>query len=297
MRRSRPDSNPATFPSANARRLPSTCLAHHSTMPRPEGVCDGAVMMTDNLARYPSLEQRTVLVTGGASGIGAAIVEAFCEQGWRYAFLDRDEAAAAALVKRLGAAAPLFLSCDLTDVAALRRAISRAAAERGPITVLVNNAARDDRHAIEAVTPEMWDNIMAVNLRHQFFAAQAVIAGVVASGGGSIVNLGSISWLIGHGGMSGYLSAKAAVTGLTRALARDLGPRNIRVNSVLPGWTMTERQIALWLTAGTEKDLMARQCLKRKLMPRDIANMVLFLAADDSAMCTNQSYIVDGGWV
>ncbi len=222
-------------------------------------------MMTDNLARYPSLEQRTVLVTGGASGIGAAIVEAFCQQGSRVAFLDRDEAAAGALVKRLGAAAPLFLSCDLTDVAALRRAISRAAAELGPITILVNNAARDDRHAIEAVTPEMWDNIMAVNLRHQFFAAQAVIAGMVASGGGSIVNLGSISWLIGQGGMPGYLSAKAAITGLTRALARDLGPRNIRVNSVLPGWTMTERQIALWLTPEAEKDLMARQCLKRKL--------------------------------
>ena len=254
-------------------------------------------MMTDNLARYPSLEQRTVLVTGGASGIGAAIVEAFCQQGSRVAFLDRDETAAAALVKRLGDDAPLFLSCDLTDIIALRRAISRVAGELGPITILVNNAARDDRHAIEAVTPEMWDNIMAVNLRHQFFAAQAVIDGMVASGGGSIVNLGSISWLVGQGGMPGYLSAKAAITGLTRALARDLGPRNIRVNSVLPGWTMTERQIALWLTAEAEKDLMARQCLKRKLMPRDIANMVLFLAADDSAMCTNQSYIVDGGWV
>jgi NAD(P)-dependent dehydrogenase (short-subunit alcohol dehydrogenase family) len=254
-------------------------------------------MMTDNLARYPSLEQRTVLVTGGASGIGAAIVEAFCEQGSRVAFLDRDETAAAALIKRLGDDAPLFLSCDLTDIAALRRAISRVAGELGPITILVNNAARDDRHAIEAVTPEMWDNIMAVNLRHQFFAAQAVIDGMVASGGGSIVNLGSISWLVGQGGMPGYLSAKAAITGLTRALARDLGPRNIRVNSVLPGWTMTERQIALWLTPEAEEDLMARQCLKRKLMPRDIANMVLFLAADDSAMCTNQSYIVDGGWV
>jgi NAD(P)-dependent dehydrogenase (short-subunit alcohol dehydrogenase family) len=254
-------------------------------------------MMTDDLARYPSLAQRTVLVTGGASGIGATIVEAFCQQGSRVAFLDRDETAAAALVERLGAAAPLFLSCDLTDITALRRAISRVAGERGPITVLVNNAARDDRHAIEAVTPEMWDSIMAVNLRHQFFAAQAVIAGMVASGGGSIVNLGSISWLVGQGGMPGYLSAKAAITGLTRALARDLGPRNIRVNTVLPGWTMTERQIALWLTPEAEKDLMARQCLKRKLMPRDIANMVLFLAADDSAMCTNQSYIVDGGWV
>jgi len=255
--------------------------------------------MTDTFARYPSLARRTVLVTGGASGIGAAIVEAFYQQGARVAFLDRDETAAAKLLGQLGTGgeAPLFLSCDLTDIAALRRAVSRAAAERGPITILINNAARDDRHAIKEVTPEMWDSIMAVNLRHQFFAAQAVIDGMAAAGGGSIVNLGSISWLVGQGGMPGYLSAKAAITGLTRALARDLGPRNIRVNSVLPGWTMTERQIALWLTPEGEKELMARQCLKRKLMPRDIANMVLFLAADDSAMCTNQSYIVDGGWV
>ena len=254
-------------------------------------------MTTDKLARYPSLEQRTVLVTGGASGIGAAIVEAFCQQGSRVAFLDRDEAAATALIERLDAASPLFLSCDLTDIAALRQAIAVAAAALGPIAVLVNNAARDDRHAIEAVTPEMWDGIMAVNLRHQFFAAQSVVDGMVAAGGGSIVNLGSISWLVGQGGMPGYLAAKAAIAGLTRALARDLGPRNIRVNSVLPGWTMTERQIALWLTAEGEQELMARQCLKRKLMPSDIASMVLFLAADDSAMCTNQSYIVDGGWV
>jgi D-xylose 1-dehydrogenase len=255
--------------------------------------------MTDNFARYPSLDQRVVLVTGGASGIGASIVEAFWQQGARVAFLDRDEAAAVKLLAQLGSGdgAPLFLGCDLTDIAALRAAIARAAAALGPITILVNNAARDDRHAIEAVTPEMWDGIMANNLRHQFFAAQAVIAGMEASGGGAIVNLGSISWVVGQGGMPGYLSAKAAITGLTRALARDLGPKNIRVNTVLPGWTMTERQIALWLTPEAEKDLMARQCLKRKLMPRDIANMVLFLAADDSAMCTNQSYIVDGGWV
>ncbi len=255
--------------------------------------------MTDTFARYPSLARRTVLVTGGASGIGAAIVEAFCQQGARVAFLDRDETAAAKLLGQLdsGGEAPLFLSCDLTDIAALREAIARAAAALGPITILINNAARDDRHAIEAVTPEMWDGIMANNLRHQFFAAQAVIAGMAAAGGGAIVNLGSISWVVGQGGMPGYLSAKAAITGLTRALARDLGPKNIRVNTVLPGWTMTERQLTLWLTPEAEKDLMARQCLKCRLMPRDIANMVLFLTADDSAMCTNQSYIVDGGWV
>jgi NAD(P)-dependent dehydrogenase (short-subunit alcohol dehydrogenase family) len=254
--------------------------------------------MTDNFARYPSLRNRVALVTGGASGIGAAIVEAFHEQDSRVAFLDRDEKASAALIARFGtgAGAPLFLSCDLTDIAALRQAVSHAAAALGPITVLVNNAARDDRHAIATVTPEMWDGIMANNLRHQFFAAQAVITGMEAAGGGAIVNLGSTSWVVGQGGMPGYLSAKAAIAGLTRALARDLGPKNIRVNSVLPGWTMTERQIALWLTPEGEKELMTRQCLKRKLMPRDVANMVLFLAADDGAMCTNQSYIVDGGW-
>jgi D-xylose 1-dehydrogenase len=253
-------------------------------------------MIADNLAHYPSLSGRTVLVTGGASGIGSAIVEAFWEQDARVAFLDRDAVAGAALAEWLRAE-PLFINCDLADVGALRRAVDRAAAEFGPITVLVNNAARDDRHAIEEVTPEMWDGIMANNLRHQFFAAQAVIPGMAEAGGGAIVNLGSISWLIGQGGMPGYLSAKAAIAGLTRALARDLGVKNIRVNSVLPGWTMTERQLALWLTPEAEKDLMARQCLKRRLMPRDIANMVLFLAADDSAMCTSQSYIVDGGWV
>jgi NAD(P)-dependent dehydrogenase (short-subunit alcohol dehydrogenase family) len=254
--------------------------------------------MTDNLARYPSLRQRVVLVTGGASGIGAAIVEAFHQQGARVAYLDRDEKAAAALMERLGSGegAPLFLSCDLTDIAALRSAVARAAAALGPITILINNAARDDRHAIESVTPEMWDGIMANNLRHQFFAAQAVIAGMAEAGGGAIVNLGSISWVVGQGGMPGYLSAKAGIAGLTRALARDLGPKNIRVNTVLPGWTMTERQVTLWLTPEGEKELMARQCLKRKLMPRDVANVVLFLAADDSAMCTNQSYIIDGGW-
>jgi NAD(P)-dependent dehydrogenase (short-subunit alcohol dehydrogenase family) len=254
--------------------------------------------MNSRGARYPSLAERAVLVTGGASGIGAAIVEAFCLQGARVAFLDIDEAGAAALVQRLGkeGRAPLFRRCDLTDIAALRQSIAALAGEVGQFRVLVNNAARDDRHEIAAVTPELWDRIMAVNLRHQFFAAQAVAEGMATAGGGSIVNLGSISWLIGQGGMPGYLTAKAAVAGLTRALARDLGPQNIRDNAVLPGWTMTERQLALWLTPEAEAELMQRQCLKQKLMPHHVASMVLFLAAEDSAMCTSQSYIVDGGW-
>jgi D-xylose 1-dehydrogenase len=251
-------------------------------------------------ARYPSLVDRVVLITGGGSGIGAALVEAFHDQGARVAFVDIDESASQALVARLherGGHAPFFHRCDLTDIESLRATIAATSAALGTIRVLVNNAARDDRHSIESVTPERWDAIMSVNLRHQFFAAQAVIDGMASAGGGSIVNMGSISWMIGQGGMPGYLSAKAAITGLTRALARDLGPRNIRVNTVLPGWTMTERQIELWLTPEAEADLMTRQCLKQKLMPHHIASMVLFLAADDSAMCTNQSYIVDGGWV
>jgi NAD(P)-dependent dehydrogenase (short-subunit alcohol dehydrogenase family) len=251
-------------------------------------------------ARYPSLLDRVIFITGGGSGIGAALVEAFHGQGARVAFVDIDEPASQALVARLGERgghAPFFQRCDLTDIESLRAAIAAASAALGTIRVLVNNAARDDRHSIESVTPERWDAIMSVNLRHQFFAAQAVIDGMASAGGGSIVNMGSISWMIGQGGMPGYLSAKAAITGLTRALARDLGPRNIRVNAVLPGWTMTERQIKLWLTPEAEAELMARQCLKRKLMPHHVASMVLFLAAEDSAMCTSQSYIVDGGWV
>ena len=251
-------------------------------------------------ASYPSLERRTVLVTGGGSGIGASIVEHFCAQRARVAFLDIARGPSDALVKTIearGLDAPAFLPCDLRDVAALRSAVAEAEARLGPIRVLVNNAAHDERHTIESVTPEYWDDRFAVNLRHQFFAAQAVVPAMAEAGGGSIVNLGSTSWLVGQGGMPAYLSAKAAIAGLTRALARDLGPRNIRVNCIVPGWIMTERQITLWLTPEGEQELLHRQCLKRKLLPADIARVVLFFAADDSEACTSQSYIVDGGWV
>ncbi len=165
------------------------------------------------------------------------------------------------------------------------------------MTVLINNAARDDRHKMEDVTPEYWDERFATNLKHQFFSAQAVAPDMIAAGGGSIVNMGSVSWVIGQGGMPCYTTAKSAVQGLTRSLARDLGAHNIRVNSVLPGWIMTERQIEMWLNEDSEAELMARQCLKRKLVPDDIARVVLFFASDDSGACTNQSYIADGGWV
>jgi NAD(P)-dependent dehydrogenase (short-subunit alcohol dehydrogenase family) len=225
-------------------------------------------------------------------------VERFLDQGARVGFLDLNEAAAAALLKRLPRNAPVrFEACDLRDIAALQGAIEAVRAALGPIGVLINNAAHDDRHAIEEVTAEYWDERFAVNLRHQFFAAQAVIADMEAAGGGAIINLGSVSWMLGQGNMPCYTTAKSAVQGLTRALARDLGPRNIRVNCVVPGWIMTERQVEKWLTPEGEAELMARQCLKRKLLPDDIAKAVLFFASDDSGACTAQSYIVDGGWV
>jgi D-xylose 1-dehydrogenase len=251
-------------------------------------------------ASYPSLEGRVVFVTGGGSGIGASIVEHFCAQGSRVAFVDIERAASETLVDtigRRGQPAPAFVPCDVRDIAALRDAMAQVRDRLGPIRVLVNNAAHDERHAIERVTPEYWDDRFAVNLRHQFFAAQAVAPDMAAAGGGAIVNFGSTSWLVGQGGMPAYLSAKAAIAGLTRALARDFGPMNIRVNSIVPGWIMTERQVRLWLTPEGEQELLRRQCLKRKLLPEDVARVVLFFAADDSGACTSQSYIVDGGWV
>lgn len=249
-------------------------------------------------AIYPSLKDRTVLVTGGASGIGEAIVRQFIGQGSRVGFIDIDVEAAKQLLASLPAQAGAhFEHADLRDIAALRRAVSGIREALGPITILVNNAARDDRHSIKDVTPEFWDERIAVNLKHQFFAAQAVAPDMIEARRGSIVNIGSVSWVIGQGNMPCYTTAKSAVQGLTRALARDLGPNNVRVNSILPGWIMTQRQQDLWLTAEGEAELMQRQCLKRKLMPDDIARVVLFYAADDSGACTNQNYIVDGGWV
>jgi NAD(P)-dependent dehydrogenase (short-subunit alcohol dehydrogenase family) len=251
-------------------------------------------------ATYPSLKDRAVFVTGGGSGIGASIVEHFCGQGSKVAFVDIAREASEALVKSIaakGLPAPLFIECDITNIPALKKAIAEAKQKLGPIRVLVNNAAHDQRHPIDSVTPEYWDDRYAVNLKHQFFAAQAVYKDMAAAGGGAIVNLGSTSWVIGQGGMPCYTSAKSAVAGLTRALARDFGPLNIRVNCILPGWIMTERQIKLWLTPEAEKELLQGQCIKRKLVPDDIARMVLFLASDDSGGCSGQHYLVDGGWV
>ncbi|MGD9507980.1 MAG: SDR family NAD(P)-dependent oxidoreductase [Geminicoccaceae bacterium] len=251
-------------------------------------------------ATYPDLDGRSVLVTGGGSGIGAQIVRRFCEQGSRVAFLDVDRKASEELLEAIGhegSARPLFLPCDLRDIDALRRCVAQVGEANGPITVLVNNAARDDRHPFETVTPEYWDERFAVNLKHQFFAAQAAYPMMKEAGGGSVVNMGSTSWMAGQGGMAAYTAAKSGVLGLTRSLARDWGPDNIRVNSIAPGWIMTERQKTLWLNAEGERELMTRQCLKRQLVPDDIARVVLFMASDASSAMTNQSYIVDGGWI
>lgn len=251
-------------------------------------------------AIYPSLEGRSVFVTGGGSGIGASIVEHFCAQKSKVAFVDIDVEASRRLVDDIAARgdrAPLFIECDLRDIEWLRRAVAQAAEANGPITILINNAARDDRHRIEDVTPEYWDERQALNLKHQFFAAQAVIPMMRQAGGGVILNMGSTSWMVGQGGMPGYTAAKSGVVGLTRGLARDLGPDNIRVLSLAPGWIMTKRQIELWLTPEGEEELMRRQCLKRKLYPEDVARVVLFLCSDDASAITNQTYIVDGGWV
>jgi NAD(P)-dependent dehydrogenase (short-subunit alcohol dehydrogenase family) len=248
-------------------------------------------------ATYPTLRDKTVLITGGASGIGAAIVEHFAAQGARTAFIDIDAEAGAALTARLASSPhrPHFVAADLRGIEALQAAIQQVRGAIGPLKVLVNNAARDDRHGIDSVNPVLWDDLMAANLRHQFFCAQAVREDMAGSGGGSIVNLGSVSWMWGLGGMPVYLTAKAGIAGLTRALARDFGLDRIRVNSVVPGFVATERQMRLWMSPDGLKAMLDRQCLKDILQPDDIARMVLFLAADDSRLCTAQNFIVDGG--
>ena len=254
--------------------------------------------MTGEFATYPSLRDRVVFVTGGATGIGAEEVTQFARQGARVAFVDIADDAAASLCSALrdaGFPEPFYQHCDLTDIEALRSAIAAVGRRLGPVTVLVNNAANDQRHAWQDVTPAFWDERMATNLRHQFFAIQAVAPMMKAAGGGSIVNFGSISWHTNHGGMPAYTTAKAAVEGLTKGMARDLGPDGIRVNTVIPGWIMTQRQIDLWLTPEAEKDLMRAQCLKEKVYPVDVARLVLWLASDDSRMCTSQLWVVDGG--
>jgi len=247
-------------------------------------------------ASYPDLAGKVVLVTGGASGIGEAIVRRFAAQRALVGFLDINDEAGLALAAELGGNVR-YVHADLTDIAELRAAVAEVRAALGPITILVNNAAHDERHRTEDVTPEYWDGRVAVNLRHQFFAAQAVLGDMKAAGGGAIINFGSVSWMVGQGGMAAYTACKSAVLGLTRSLARDFGPDNIRVNAIAPGWIMTRRQKELWLTPEGEAELMQRQCLKRELVPDEIARVVLFLASEEASACTNQHYVVDGGWV
>lgn len=243
-------------------------------------------------AIYPSLKDRSVFVSGGGSGIGASIVEHFAAQGAKVAFVDIDEAASKEVASKTGAA---FFKCDIRDVKTYQATIAEAAATNGPITVLVNNAARDDRHEIEDVTLEFYDERMAVNLRHAYFAIQSVVPGMRAAGGGSVINFSSVSYHTLTPNLSVYQAAKAATIGMSRGLARDLGPDKIRVNSITPGWIMTRRQIELWLTPEAEAMQMRLQCLKEKLYPPDIARMALFLGSDDSRLITAQTFVVDGG--
>jgi NAD(P)-dependent dehydrogenase (short-subunit alcohol dehydrogenase family) len=258
--------------------------------------------MTSNgkLARYPSLQKAVVLITGGASGIGAAMVEIFALQGSRVAFLDIAEESAASLIAKLSPAAPnqpAFFKCDLTDIADLRSAIKKIEAQFGAIRVLVNNAASDNRHKLFEVTPEYWDERMNVNLRHHLFAIQAVAPGMTKAGGGSIINMSSISWMIPSTGLPAYITAKAGIVGLTRTLSRELGGSNIRVNCISPGAIMTERQRRLWMTPEYLAEIMRSQSIKRELTPEDVAKLVLFLASEDSSAITGQNFVIDGGWV
>jgi NAD(P)-dependent dehydrogenase (short-subunit alcohol dehydrogenase family) len=256
--------------------------------------------VTDQFATYPSLRGRRVLVTGGASGIGAGIVSHFVAQGSLVGILDIDAAAAKDLLATLpeGPGRAAFAQVDLRDIPAVRGAIDDLRGTLGGgITVLVNNAARDDRHSIDSVTPEYWDERMATNIRHQFFCAQAVKNDMITAGGGSIINMSSTSFLMGQGGMAAYTTAKSGVIGLTRSLARDLGPHRIRANSVFPGWVITDRQLDLWMTPEAEAKRAQGQCIPDRLHAPDIARMVLWLSADDSRLVTSRDFIVDAGWI
>ena len=252
------------------------------------------------LAQYGSLRGKRVFVTGGGTGIGEAIVSAFAAQGAIVAFVDIAREASEALCARLadaGFAAPLFRYCDITDIAALQATMAGLAAELGDFDVLVNNAANDQRHDVEDVSLDYWNERIAINQRPMFFTCQAVLAGMKKKGAGSIINFSSMSWHAKGAGYPVYATTKAAVIGLTRSLARDIGKHGIRVNTVTPGWVMTQRQVELWVDDAAKAEIARSQCLPGELMPDDIAAMVLFLAADDSAMCTAQEFIVDAGWV
>lgn len=254
----------------------------------------GEGCLVSDYASYPSLNGKTVFLTGGAGGIGAETVRAFAEQGAKVGFVDLDAAAGQALIDELGAD-HAFEHCDLRDIDALQSAFSALAHKLGAAEILVNNAAHDDRHDWREVTPEYWDERMATNLRHMFFAIQAVAPAMIAAGRGSIINIGSNSWWEAGGGFPAYATAKSAVHGLTRTMARDLGAHRVRVNTVVPGWIMTERQKALWVTPESLAKQVDRQCLPDPVDPIYVARMVLFLASDDAAMCTANNFMVEAG--
>ncbi|WP_274626687.1 SDR family NAD(P)-dependent oxidoreductase [Arvimicrobium flavum] len=251
-------------------------------------------------AQYPDLAGRSVLITGGGSGIGAALTEGFIRQGSKVAFIDIADEPSSALCDRLetdAGARPLYIRADLRDIDALRAAAAKASEAHGPVTVLINNAALDDRHQLADVTPEYWENNQAINLRPHLFTAQAVAPGMKEAGGGSIINFTSTSFLINHPDMPSYTAAKAGIIGLTKGLAGDLGRHNIRVNAVAPGWVITERQQALWVTDEGLKAHVAKQCIKDVMKPDDMVGVCLFLASDGSRMLTAQTLIVDGGFL
>jgi NAD(P)-dependent dehydrogenase (short-subunit alcohol dehydrogenase family) len=261
---------------------------------------EGQSSSKDRFATYPSLRGRRVLISGGATGIGEAFVTRFAQQGARVAFLDIDDVAAQALtdgIERDGNPRPQYHHCDLTDIAAVREAVATSIKELGGLDVLINNAANDMRHSIDEVTPELWDRLMAVNLRHQFFVTQAAIPALRASGAGSVITMSSIAWMIPSVGLPIYVTAKAGILGLTRTLAHELGKDNIRVNCLLPGAIVTEKQRRLWVTPQYSAEILGAQALKRHLEPDEVASMALFLAADDSSAMTGQGYVIDGGWV
>ena len=254
----------------------------------------------ENYARYPSLAGRVVLVTGGATGIGESIVRHFARQGAQVAFCDIQDEATERLLREVSGEtgmSPTYFHCDLTDVSALQRGVEDVLRALGTVDVLVNNAGNDQRHAMEEVTPEFWDHSIATNLRPQFFLIKAVVPAMRRTGRGSIINMSSIAWVIPSKGLPVYITAKAAIVGLTRTMAHELGTDNIRVNAVLPGAIVTERQKRLWYTPEYKAEILSNQALKRDILPEDVARLVLFLAADDSSAITNQSYVVDGGWV
>ncbi len=253
-----------------------------------------------SFANYPSLRNRVAVVTGGASGIGEAIVEAFAMQQAKVVFLDIQDAAAEQLIQRLesaGLAATTYMHCDLTDVASLQSAIAEILKRFDTVDILVNNAGNDTRHSLAEVTSTYWDQMMAINLKAQFFMAQGVIPAMRKAARGSIVNFSSVAWVIPSTNAAVYVTAKAAVVGLTRTLAHELGGDSIRVNCVMPGAVWTERQKRLWLNEAYLAEIMQGQALKRKILPDEVARLVLFLAADDSAVITNQTFVIDAGWV